>query len=169
MFEDINPVFILAGGVALLGGTLAIAAMNKRHMEVASPYDVIATTLNLGDVLWAIRNSDALYKAGQELGRELTIGVERGNMDRALAAMNTLGIGKFSLETTKRRSCVVVEGGAWQGAPSVDEPLCYMTLGVVRTVVAHVMGGDVRVTEESCHGTGAAQCSFKLEMMPNVT
>ncbi len=164
MIQEVNPLFILIGGFAVLGGTLAVSAMNRKELDGDSPYDAPPRTLSIAEVVWAIRHADALYKGGQAIGRELTIGIEPGNIDQALDALNSVGVGEFRLEGERTRNEIHVRGGPWQGAPTVDESLCYLTLGLIRSVFTRVLGADVRVVEDHCHGTGAAECVFTMEI-----
>lgn len=156
-----NPLVFLLGGLALLVSSVTFAALNKRAAHAENPYDDSAPALDLGEALWSLRHADALYRAGLETGRAVPKGADPDSLAEGLSRT---GLGRVHAKRTARRVEFAVERGLMQGAPTVDEPLCYFTLGVLQGALEASIGRPVRVTEERCHGTGAAACLFTAEV-----
>lgn len=157
---DINPIVFLLGGLALLVSTATIALLNRQATQTENPYDDVTDNLDLSEVMWGIRHADTLYRTGVDTGREFPRGM---SVDDLAASLSRTGLGHFRAKPTARRLEFTVEKGYMQGAQSVDEPLCYFTLGILQGALESSTGEHVRVTEETCHGTGGAACVFTAE------
>lgn len=158
---EINPLVILVAGVGCLGAIILLMILNRRTGSADNPYDDTAPPLLLADAIHQIRHADALYWQGLELGRK----VPRGRAEDVMRGLSRLGIGRFDLHRgSPRRMEVHVTEGPLKGAPGVDEPLCYFTLGLLTGVFETYTGREVFVREESCYGTGNPECVFNVEV-----
>lgn len=158
---EIDPLIILVAGLGALGALLVVLLTRDRGSDVANPYDTQSTRLPLADVVHQIRHSEALYHQGVEFGRKLP----RGRAEDIMRGLSRLGIGRFHLlRGSPRRMDVHVSEGPLKGAPGVDEPLCYFTLGLLTGAFETYTGREVLVREESCHGTGHPECVFNVEV-----
>lgn len=155
----LNPLVFLLGGLALLVSTLTIAFLNRRSVVTDNPYDTPHESKDLGQALRAIRHGDALYRAGLELGQEYP----SPTPERVAESIKRLGLGDVEIQRMARRVELTIRDGPLVGAPQVDEPLCYFTLGLLRGAFKDRQG-ITRVVEEACHGTGAPHCVFSMEV-----
>ncbi|HWG89897.1 MAG TPA: V4R domain-containing protein [Candidatus Thermoplasmatota archaeon] len=158
---EINPLVILVAGLGCLGGVILVLLLNRKAGTTENPYDTPPEQLLLADALHQVRHSEALYYQGLELGRKLP----RGRAEDVMRGLSRLGLGRFQLQGhSPRRMEVRVTEGPLKGAPGVDEPLCYFTLGLLTGVFETYSGREVFVREESCYGTGHPECIFNVEV-----
>lgn len=147
------------GGLGLLAATLTIAILNKRAYRTDSPYDDHERRGHLGDVLYALRYADTLYRAGLETGERLA----EPTPEAIAGALHGAGLGEVDVRRTAKRVEFTIRNGPNAGSPQVDEPLCHFTLGLLRGALR-----TRNVVEEACHGTGSPWCVFRAEVRTRV-
>jgi hypothetical protein len=162
----VDPLLFLVGGLGLLLASLVIVGLNRSSARADNPYDDREASLNLDAALWSIRHADVQYHDGLALGRRLPA----RSAEDLQRGLNRLGIGEFEIVPAgKRRHEVHVREGPFAGSPAVEEPLCFLTLGILRGAFENVLKRDVRVEEERCAGTGSGECVFNVEVMERET
>jgi len=59
---------------------------------------------------------------------------------------------------------LVDRGSAATQGQSHDEPICYVTLGLIQGALFWATGIEVNVTEMNCRAMGAPACEFKIKI-----
>ncbi|NOZ58062.1 MAG: ArsR family transcriptional regulator [Euryarchaeota archaeon] len=119
---------------------------------------------------------DVLYDLGYELGRrvfaEMVEGETLEEVLRSLAGVwQELELGRVEIEEAGEDSAEIVVRDCYQcmHMPNVGKPLCATDEGMIAGVLAGRLGGEFRVREVECWGTGREYCRFEIsrEEVPN--
>ncbi|HVL48980.1 MAG TPA: V4R domain-containing protein [Candidatus Thermoplasmatota archaeon] len=156
----LDPLVLVFGGLGLLVASLVIVAINREGAIPPSPYDVPEPKLGLEAAIWSIRHADVQYWDGVAVGERM----RAPNLEELARALDRLDLGTFEVKSAKKRHEFTVRNGPFSKAPAVDEPLCYLTRGILAGSCGATLDREVDVVEEACAGTGSPECVFSVEV-----
>lgn len=116
---------------------------------------------------WGLSLDAMLREVGREIGAQIAGSLNGSSeLDSVINDLsifwknNSMGV----IEKQKNDPLVLRIDGNYDctGVPDVGKPLCALDEGIMEGVLEKTVGGDWKVREFACHGTGQDHCLFKV-------
>lgn len=120
--------------------------------------------MRIGTKLWAPLLDDASFglKAQAALVRGFPKALRRKPALELLAKFLGTHAGDITLHTLDLDLLLVDHASPATQAQTNDEPLCFVTLGLIQECLFWAVGQVHDVEERTCRATGGSQCEFKI-------
>ena len=105
-----------------------------------------------------------LEKTELEVVRWLPVPARRRRVLDLIAERFRAGGGAASVHTLDLDLLLVDHSAAAAFGQSSDEPICYVTLGIIQGALFWATGQEADVEEVTCKATGAQACEFKVKL-----
>lgn len=105
-----------------------------------------------------------LEKTELEVVRWLPVPARRRRVLDLIAGRFRDGGGAASVHTLDLDLLLVDHSAAAACGQSSDEPICYVTLGIIQGALFWATGQEADVEEVTCKATGAQACEFKVKL-----
>ncbi|MAH17121.1 MAG: hypothetical protein CL960_01290 [Euryarchaeota archaeon] len=117
---------------------------------------------------WGLSLDSMLREVGHDIGIQMAESLDSSaELDAVIESLATLWEdNKMGLiEKHQDNPLVLRIDGNYDctGVPDVGKPLCALDEGIMEGVLSNSIGGDWKVREFACHGTGHDHCLFKVE------
>lgn len=122
--------------------------------------------LRIGAKLWAQLLEDSSFgiKAQAGLIRNLPKALKRKQALELLAKLLSATRGDITVHTLDLDLLFVDQASPTTLNQTDDEPVCFVTLGLIRECLYWATGEEHDIEERACHAKGARQCEFKINI-----
>ena len=122
--------------------------------------------LRIGQGMWERMTAQAnfLEKAELEIARRLPVPARRRRMLNLLAGRLREGGGAVSVHTLDLDLLLVDYSAAATKNQTSAEPICFVTLGLIRGALFWATGQEADMQEITCKAAGAPACEFKVKL-----
>lgn len=122
--------------------------------------------LRIGYGIWEriTTRTNFLEKTELEVVRWLPVPARRRRVLDLIAGRFRDGGGAASVHTLDLDLLLVDHSAAAACGQSSDEPICYVTLGIIQGALFWATGQEADVEEVTCKATGAQACEFKVKL-----
>jgi len=121
--------------------------------------------LRIGRGLWQrmVAQASLREKAELQIVRRLPVPARRRRVLEFVAERLRDPGGSSSVHLLDVDLLLVDRSGAAACGQADDEPICYVTLGIIQGALFWAVGREVDVEEVACKATGAPACEFKIK------
>ena len=122
--------------------------------------------LRVGRNMWEriTMQANLLEKAELEIARRLPVPARRRRVLDLVAGQLREGGGAASIHTLDLDLLLADHSAAATVGQSAEEPICFVTLGLIEGALSWATGQDADVEEISCKATGASACEFRIKL-----
>ncbi len=122
--------------------------------------------LRIGRGLWQkmVEQASLLEKAELQIARRLPVPARRRRVLEFVAEHLRDPGGSSSVHLLDVDLLLVDRSGAAACGQTDDEPICYVTLGMIQGALYWAAGREADVEEVACKATGAPACEFKIKL-----
>ena len=122
--------------------------------------------LRVGVDMWDRMTSQAgfLEKTELEIARRLPVPARRRRMLEMVAGLLQAGGSSASVHTLDLDLLLVDRSAAATVHQTSNEPICFVTLGLIQGALVWATGQEVDVEEIACKAAGAPACEFKIKL-----
>ncbi len=125
--------------------------------------------LRIGQRVWGriIMGANLLEKTEFALLHWLPVPARRRRVLDLVAERLYDGGGVATVHSMDLDFLLVDQAGAAACGQSADEPICYVTLGIIQSALFWATSQEADVEEIACKATGAPACEFKVKLGKN--
>lgn len=120
--------------------------------------------MRIGTKLWAplLDDGSLVFKTQAALVRGLPKALRRKPALELLAKLLSVHAGDIALHTQDLDLLLVDHASPATQAQTADEPICFVTLGLIQECLFWAVGQIHDVEEHACRAAGGSQCEFKI-------
>jgi predicted hydrocarbon binding protein len=164
---DLPPSAIQKNALSRLGGAEAaeLYAALQRTLRLFYGRGARGTLIRIGRGMWArlVQQANFREKAELEIVRRLPVPARRRRiMDLVAGYLREAG-GPVSVQSLDLDLLLVDHGSASAHGQVAEDPLCAVTLGLIRGALFWGIRQDADVEETACRAAGALACEFRVK------
>ncbi len=165
---NLSPSVLEADSIDNLTGTRAaeLYALLQQALRLFYGRGARGILLRIGFGIWEriTARTNFLEKTELEVVRRLPVPARRRRVLDLVAGRLRDGGGAASVHTLDLDLLLVDHSAAATFGQSSDEPICYVTLGIIQGALSWATGQEADVEEVACKATGAQACEFKVKL-----
>jgi predicted hydrocarbon binding protein len=165
---NLSPTVIEKESISRLDGRGAaeIYACLQQALRMFYGRGVRGILLRIGHNIWEQMVAQATFreKTELEIARRLPVPARRRRMLENVAERLREGGGGVSVHLMDMDLLLVDRSGASTCGQAAEEPICYVTLGLIQGALYWATGQEADVEEVTCRAMGAPACEFKIKL-----